>query len=112
MNNDITGVLAQMGRGKVLEAINDEFGQIVADVTEHGGSGELTVKIKVKGTAHDADGRLTEVAVTHSVASKRPKRDLGPSTFFLTRDNVLTRNNPEQAELFEQEIRATVKETK
>ena len=107
--NDITGVLAQMGRGKVLEAINSEFQNIVSDVTDNGGTGELTVKIKVKAAAHDTNGRLTEVAVTHSVASKRPKRDLGPSTFFLTRDNMLTRNNPEQAELFEQEVRESVK---
>jgi len=110
--NDITAVLAQMGRGKVLEAINNEFQNIVTDVTDNGGTGELTVKIKVKGTAHDTDGRLTEVAVTHTMQSKRPKRDLGPSTFFLTRENVLTRNNPEQAELFEAEIRDSIKEAK
>ena len=100
--NDITGVLAQMGRGKVLEAINDKFQKLITDVTDNGGSGELTLKVKVKGVAHDTTGRLTEVAVSHDVQTKSPKKDLGPSTFFLTRENILTRNNPEQQELFEQ----------
>lgn len=110
--NDITGVLAQMGRGKVLEAINDKFQKMISDVTDNGGSGELTLKIKVKGVAHDTSGRLTEVAVSHDVQTKSPKKDLGPSTFFLTRENILTRNNPEQQELFEQEVKEAIKEKK
>ncbi len=110
--NDITQVLVQMKKGKALQAINDKFQKLIIDVTENGGSGEMTLKLKVKAVAHDPGGRLTEIAVSHDVQTKSPKKDLGPSTFFLTRENILTRNNPEQAELFEQEMHETVKEKK
>lgn len=97
---EILGVLAQMSRGTVIEEINAEFGSILDSVRKDGGEGELTVKIKVKGASWTHEGDLTEVSISHSMASKRPKRKIGASTFFVTREGELTRNNPEQAEMF------------
>lgn len=99
---DVLGVIAQVGRGSGLEEIAREFDQVMNAVRETGGSGELVIKLKVEGKSWDDKGRLTEVGVTHSVTSKRPKRKIGASTFFVTRHGDLTRNNPDQMEMYDE----------
>jgi len=97
---DVLGVLAQIARGEALNEIGREFRDVVDDVRGNGGTGEITIKIKVQATGWDQrSGLLREVAVTHSVASKRPRRKLGNSTFFVTSDGDLSRNDPAQMEL-------------
>lgn len=98
---DVLGVIAQVGRGSCLDEIGREFDSLVNAVRETGGSGELVIKLKVDGKSWDDKGRLTEVGVTPSVSSKRPKRKAGASTFFVTRQGDLTRNNPDQMEMYD-----------
>lgn len=102
---DVLGVLAQMSRGSVIEEVNAEFTSVMEDVKRNGGEGEIAIKIKIKGKSwSQSTGDLTEVDISHSLSSKRPRRKVGGSTFFVTREGVLTRNNPEQIEMFEGEV--------
>lgn len=97
---DVLGVLVQIARGQAIEEIGREFNNVMDDVRACGGTGEVTIKIKVQAVGwNQRSGDLSEVAVTHSVGSKRPKRKLGSSTFFLTSEGELTRNDPAQMEL-------------
>lgn len=99
---DILAVLGEVGRGYGLQEISAEFDAVMEAVREVGGAGEVTIKLKIEGKAwHPHTNQLTEVGITHSLSSKRPKRNVGASTFFVTRNGNLTRNNPDQAELFE-----------
>lgn len=98
---DILGVLGEVGRGYGLQEISAELEGVLEAVRQNGGAGELVIKLKVEGKAWDPHTNyLTEVGITHSISSKRPKRKVGASTFFVTRSGALTRNNPDQAELF------------
>lgn len=91
------GVLLEMGRGQAVREISNEFAGMMAEVRETGGPGELILKIKVKPEGWDnRTGDVTEVGVSYQVSTKRPKRKIGASTFFLTQDGGLTRNNPDQ----------------
>jgi hypothetical protein len=108
---DVLGVLAQVGRGTGLEEIAREFDAVMEAVRASGGSGEITIKLKVEGKAWDTNtNRLTEVGITHSVSSKRPKRKVGASTFFVTKHGDLTRNNPEQMEMYDETEHVTRRE--
>lgn len=98
---DVVGVLALMNRGQALEEMAREFAGVMEAVRSNGGSGELNLKLRVDPKSWDLQGRLTEVQVTHHLNSKRPRRKLGASTFFVDREGGLSRNNPEQAELFD-----------
>lgn len=100
---DVLGTIAQMDRGQAIREICAEFDMVLDSVREAGGSGELVIKLKVEGKSWDpVTNQLREVGISHSVQSKRPKRKLGASTFFVTRQGELTRNNPEQQEMFDE----------
>jgi hypothetical protein len=103
MAADVLAVLAQVGRGSALDEISREFQDVMESVRQSGGSGEVVIKLKVEGKSwHPNTNQLTEVGITHSVSSKRPKRKIGASTFFVTRHGDLTRNNPDQVEMFDE----------
>lgn len=107
MAADVLGVLAQIQRGDAIREMGDEFEQVLEAVRLAGGSGELVIKIKVEGKSWDpSTNQLREVGITHTVSSKRPKRKVGSSTFFLTRRGDLSRNNPDQAEMFDETFEA------
>jgi len=100
---DVFGAIAQIDRGNAMREIAHEFDLVMESVREAGGAGELVIKLKIEGKSWDpVTNQLREVGITHSVQSKRPKRKLGGSTFFVTRQGELTRNNPEQQEMFDE----------
>lgn len=100
---DVLTVLAEVGRGRGLEEMRREFNAIMDAVRENGGKGELIIRLQLEGKAWDHDTRsLTEVVVKHEVASKRPRRKTGGSTYFVTGDGELTRNDPKQMEMYEE----------
>lgn len=102
---DVLAVLAQVGRGRGLQEIGSEFDRVLEAVRTAGGTGEVTIKLKIHGKAWDQNtNRLTEVGVSHQVSSKAPKRKIGESTFFVTREGDLSRNNPEQDEMFDETV--------
>jgi hypothetical protein len=110
---DVLATMAQIQGGRAIQEISIEFDQVLEAVRTAGGKGELVIKLQVEGKSWDpATNQLREVGVTHTVTSKRPKRKLGSSTFFVTRGGELTRNNPEQAEMFDEtfEVNATRRE--
>jgi hypothetical protein len=110
---DVLGTIAQIDRGRAIQEICIEFDQVLEAVRTAGGSGELVIKLKVEGKSWDPNtNQLREVGITHSVSSKRPRRKLGGSTFFVTHGGELTRNNPEQQEMFDEtfEVKGTRRE--
>lgn len=94
--SDFVGVLMDMAGGRAAQEVSREFSKLMAAVVENNGKGELTVKIKVEPEGWDEEGGVRQVNVTHSVATKEPRRRLGRSTFFVDENGGLSRHEPNQ----------------
>lgn len=103
---DIIGTLVVLGRGNFVIDCGREFKELTDAIVETNKGGDITIKLKVtpsgwkKGT-----GRTNQVDIAPEVSIKKPQHEQGKSIFFVTEDNKLTREDPEQDELF------SVKET-
>lgn len=92
--SQLTKVLSDIAKGKVLSEADDRFGQLVAAIREHGGAGTIQLTIKIRSIS---DGT---VQVEGSSVVKLPSFVQPASIFFTTEENTLSRNNPTQGELF------------
>lgn len=98
---DVVAVLVELNRGFGLQEISAELESVIDAVRVAGGTGEVTIKLKVEGVAWDPDtNRLTEIGVTHMVSTKLPKRRVRATAFFVSDEGNLSRNHPRQEELF------------
>lgn len=101
--NDFLQVLMDMRSGSVAQDINSKFNELVSAVLETGAKGELTVKLLVKPSKFAMGGAVVEIETEHEVKSKVPELKVGKSVFFITKDGRLTREDPAQTAMFEQE---------
>lgn len=85
--------IEDMNRGRVLIDIEDQLKKICVEVAENGGSGVLTLQLKVMATKRG----MTEV--TAKVSSKLPTPKPEPAVFFLNDRNELVRDDPKQSDL-------------
>lgn len=100
---DVLSVFLEMRNGKVAADINEKFQDVLRGVLETGGKGEVTIKLFVRPAKMGMGGAVIEVETEHEVKTKRPELPIGKSTFFVTADGNLTRNDPEQEAMFTQE---------
>ncbi len=101
--NDILSVLLDMRSGAVAADISKKFDEVVAAVLETGGKGELTVKLFVEPSKMGMGGCVLEVEAKHEVKTKKPELSIGRSVFFITKEGKLTREDPNQAQMFSKE---------
>lgn len=98
---DIIGTLVVLNRGNFVIDCGREFQELTDSIIDTNKAGELTIKLKVtpsgwkKGT-----GRANQVDVAPEISIKKPRHDQSKSIFFVTEDNKLTREDPDQDELF------------
>jgi len=92
-----------MRSGSVAQDINSKFNELVSAVLETGAKGELTVKLLVKPSKYAMGGAVVEVEAEHEVKSKVPELKVGKSVFFITKDGRMTREDPAQSAMFEQQ---------
>lgn len=92
--------LQSFRRGELLREANDQLEEVVRAVKDTGGKGSVTISLPFK--MNDA-GQLECVP---SINSKRPRRALGTGIYFATDDGQLTRRDPDQREMFGDELDA------
>lgn len=90
-------VLREYRNGALSHALNLHFGEVLAAVAKERKAGSLTLTIKVTPESSSAVGMELEA----SVSTKTPKPSLPKALFFL-HDGGLFRNDPGQADMFEE----------
>lgn len=91
--SQLTKVLSDIARGKVLGEADDRLAQLISAIREHGGAGSLQITLKIRAIS---DGT---VQVEGASAVKLPTFVQPASIFFTTEENTLSRSNPSQGEL-------------
>jgi hypothetical protein len=97
---DFVGVLAELKNGRALNDCSRKLTELTEAVTEHRKKGKLILELVIEPSGVDDDRRVTETRVMWNCRIAKPEADTGSSTFFVTRDGRLTRNDPAQEEMF------------
>jgi len=100
---DFMSIVLDMRNGAVAQDINTKFQDVLKAVLETAGKGELTVKFTIQPSKLGMGGAVIEVETEHDVKLKRPELKVGRSLFFVTKEGELTRNDPAQTAMFEQQ---------
>lgn len=102
---DIISTLVEMRNGEVVMDCNRKFGELMTAVLETGHKGKLTLTLSVAPSKYAMGGTVIEVEATHECTVKKPELSIGRSLFFVMKDGSLTREDPAQSAMFEQEVR-------
>ena len=73
---NFTGLLASHRRGELVREADELLSEMITAITEYGGSGELTLKLKVK--RNEAE----QLEINPSLTMKKPRRTLGMGIFY------------------------------
>lgn len=95
--------LEEHNSGKSDNIASDALRRLVEAVRETGKKGSVTVKVDV-APLKDAEGMVT---VTVNVAEKLPITPPRPAIFFTDDDGNLSRRDPSQRTLFDEDVRST-----
>jgi hypothetical protein len=101
--NDFISMLLEMRSGKVAADISEKLNELVDAIRDVGKGGSITVKLDIKPKRIDMHEGVKDVEVDYKVALSKPERHRGSSIFYLTNEGALTRTDPAQTEMFEQE---------
>lgn len=101
--NDILATLLDMRNGRVCADINAKWSEVLKAVLDTGGKGELTIKLMVKPNRLAMGGAVVEVETMHECKLKKPELPIGGSVFFVTAEGQLSRTDPAQESMFEEE---------
>lgn len=89
-------VLQEINGGRAAGAASQQLHDLIAAVRETGKGGSITLQIGVKPAAK---GNGSTVLVAAVVKAKTPQPEVAASVFFVTDDDNLSRENPEQPQL-------------
>lgn len=92
--NAFLRTLAELRKGMAMTEATNEMARVIQEVQKTGRAGEIKVTLKITPTGEE------EVAIEDSITSKVPKKATLPTTFFVTEEGELSRNNPAQPEMF------------
>lgn len=98
--NDILAVLMDMRSGAVAADVNAKFNEMIRAVLDTGGKGELAIIIKAEPAKLGLGGAVLEIVTEHDCKMKKPELKVGKSMFFVTREGRLTREDPNQTQMF------------
>lgn len=87
---NFVGLLSSHRRGELVREADDLLAEMIAAINEYGGSGELTLKLKVK--RNDAE----QLEVQPALNMKKPRRTLGMGIFYTSEEGKLSRRDPRQ----------------
>lgn len=104
--NDIISVLMDMRSGAVARDISAKFDEMIQAVLNTGGKGELIIKLKAAPSKLGMGGAVLEVETEHECKMKKPELQVGKSFFFVSKDGILTRDDPAQDALFAGEAKS------
>ena len=98
---DILSTLAELNRGKFLITCSRQLRRVIEAILSTGKKGKVTIALDmVPGVV--TQGRATQIDITPTVKIEEPMPSQGTSIFFVTADNDLTRDDPEQMAMFEE----------
>jgi hypothetical protein len=86
-------MMSHKNAGVTIAQLDTELAALVRQVKDNGGSGVLTLKIKISNNSKQG------IKIDDELTIKAPKEALGSSYFFATDSGALLRNDPNQAEL-------------
>jgi hypothetical protein len=100
---DVVGVMAECNRGNFLIECGRQLQELTDGIIRTGKKGKLTITLELI-PAGICDGRINQFEITPMVTIKEPQPSQGSSIFFVSEDNHLTRDDPNQEQLdFEKE---------
>lgn len=102
-NVDLINVLMEMRNGKAVAEMSGKFNELIAAIKGTGKGGKLVLTLNVKPSRAELHEGVKEVVVKHECKIDKPEITVGPSTFYMSAEGKLTRSDPDQAELFEEE---------
>jgi hypothetical protein len=108
--SDFYQLLIEMRSGRVLQDINQKFNTVLAAVLDTGSKGKVTIDLNIEPGRMGAGGAVLEIELSHNIKMKTPEHDIGKAVFFVNKQGVLTREDPEQTALFAEA--AQIKEVK
>lgn len=94
---DFAVFLVALARGRTHEELSKALRDVTAAVVATGKAGSLSLRIDIK-----PQGNTEALTVTDKVSLKLPAYDRQASIFFVDEGHNLVRNNPNQANLFEE----------
>lgn len=101
---DFLGTLVVLNRGKTVIDASRELQQVIDAIIATNKKGSITIKLEISPSGwKEGTGRANQVDIDPDITSKVPRHDQGKSIFFVTEDNKLTRDDPEQEALFREE---------
>ncbi len=105
---DIVQTLCVLNKGRFIIEAGSQLQELTDAIVDTNKAGELTIKLKVSpsGWKH---GRPNQFDFQPDVSIKKPRTDVGKTIFFVTQDNKLTREDPDQAEMFDERETTDVK---
>lgn len=94
-------IVRQTRKGAISEALNEALAQVNEAVNVTGKAGSVTLTLQVKPQKGSRVGATNQpVSLNFKVKTKLPEEELPEGIFFLTGDNDLVRNDPDQLQLF------------
>jgi hypothetical protein len=98
---DLLQIMLDMRNGQVAADCNQKFNEVLKAVLDTGGKGDLTIKLSIRPAKMGMGGAVIEVETEHECKLKKPELQVGRSTFFVTKEGDLTREDPDQVAMFE-----------
>ena len=99
---DLLQILLDMRNGQVAADCNQKFNDVLRSVLETGGKGKLTIDLNIIPAKFGRGAAVIEIETSHECKMKKPEFTIGKSTFFVTPNGDLTREDPEQMPMFEE----------
>ena len=97
---DIVNTLCEMRSGQVVIDLNKKFAELVTAVKDTGGRGQLTITLHVEPSKLGMGATVLEVKIEHETKMKKPELPIGPSLFYVAADGTLSRDAPDQVNMF------------
>jgi len=95
---DVISTLVVLNRGRFILECGSELQQLADAIVDTGKEGSLTIKLKVAPSGRK-NGRINQFEIRPDVSIQKPKHDQGISLFFVSEDNKLMRDDPDQMEM-------------
>lgn len=88
-------VLAELRRGRLNAELTEALHDLINTCIDTGKKGSLTLTLTIEPKKVN-EFETPQISVTDQVNTKKPRRSVLPSTFFLTTDGAPVRRDPNQ----------------
>lgn len=100
-NTHVINMMLVLDRGHFMINLGRETQSVIDAVVDTNKEGTINIKLRLMPSGYDRDtGGATQVDVVPTISTVIPRHNVNKSIFFVAQNNVLTRDDPAQAELF------------